>query len=167
MRSSPASLHLVLKKISADRSALSCRRADGTVTWARTAPFFPAHDLTHFAVESVLAWPRGFFGLIAEGWQLGAFAEPGVAARLPRESLVAENLVGHIERLGDETTVGDFNSALAASLVAQDLPPFRALTAAELTCIRTTRSALLARWKALPMGETLELDFPAEAATRG
>jgi hypothetical protein len=53
---------------------LRCVRADGSVTWqkqeSRHAGFFALHDLTHFAVESTLGFQRGFFGLIAEGWEI-------------------------------------------------------------------------------------------------
>ena len=41
-------------------AALSCERADGSVTWQRQegqlGRFFPLHDLTHFAVETVLGF---------------------------------------------------------------------------------------------------------------
>src|SRR4051812_25497456 len=96
------SLQIELKKISAERASLTCRRPDGTATWSRVALFFPLHDLTHFAVESALGLREGFFGLIAAGWELADFTKPGVAARLPAEGLVVENIIGTIERLGDD-----------------------------------------------------------------
>jgi hypothetical protein len=55
-------------------------RADGTATWERkeepNAWFFVAHDLTHFAVETILGYRRGFYGLVAEGWALSDFGTP-------------------------------------------------------------------------------------------
>ncbi len=155
-------LHIELKKISAERSSLACRRPDGTATWSRLDSFYPLHDLAHFAVESELGLRRGFFGLIADGWQLDNFAERGFAARLPAESFLAENLVGTIERLGDDLSPPEFATALTNSLAAQNLPPFRVLSADELARIRATRAALIARWRALPVGETLRLDFPLD-----
>jgi hypothetical protein len=66
---------------------LRCTRADGSVTWqkqnARHAPFFALHDLTHFAVESALELPRGFFGLVAEGWDLDDLTGKGTRGPLP------------------------------------------------------------------------------------
>ena len=153
-------LQIELKKISAERSSLTCRRPDGSVTWSRVHSFFPLHDLTHFAVESELGLQQGFFGLIAAGWDLADFMQPGVAARLPVEGLLAENLVGTVERLGDDLSEAEFSAALTDSLTAQSLPPFRALAAAELARIRARRAALLAQWRALPAGETLRLEFP-------
>ena len=49
---------------------LRCIRDDGSTAWQkqpdRYAAFFALHDLTHFAVETTLAYRRGFFGLVAE-----------------------------------------------------------------------------------------------------
>ena len=153
-------LHIEWKKISTERAALTCRRPDGTATWSRLSSFFPLHDLAHFAVEKELGLTRGFFGLIAEGWQLDDFTQPDVAARLPPESLVAENLVGTVERLGHDAPLEEFFAALAATLAAQKLPAFRALRVDELARVRATRAALIAQWRALPVGETLRLSFP-------
>lgn len=64
-------LMIQIKKKTDGSAALSCRRADGSVTWqrqeGRQGCFFPLHDLTHYAVETVLGHPRGFYGLVAEG----------------------------------------------------------------------------------------------------
>lgn len=43
-----------IKKGRDGRPTLTCIRADGSRTWSRVHPFFPLHDLTHYAVESVL-----------------------------------------------------------------------------------------------------------------
>lgn len=154
------SLHIELKKISAERASLTCRRPDGTATWSRVHSFFPLHDLAHFAVESELGLRQGFFGLIASGWNLEDFTQPGAAARLPAEGLMAENLVGAVERLGDDLSETEFSAVLTDSLTAQELPPFRLVAAHELAVIRTKRAALIAQWRALPIGETLHLEFP-------
>ncbi len=153
-------LQIELKKVSAERSALTCRRPDGTATWLRVPSFFPLHDLTHFAVESELGLREGFFGLIAAGWNLEDFTQAGVAARLPVEGLLAENLVGNIERLDDDLSETEFSAALTDSLTAQGLPPYRRVAAVELARIRAQRAALIVQWRALPVGETLRLAFP-------
>ncbi len=152
-------LQIEFKKISAERASLRCRRPDGSATWSRVQAFFPLHDLTHFAVESELGLRQGFFGLIASGWDLSDFTQPGVAARLPAEGIVVENIVGTVERLGEELTAADFAGALADSLAGQNLPPYRTLGDEELKRIREKRAALIAQWRALPVGETLRLEF--------
>ena len=155
-------LQVELKKISAERASLTCRRPDGSATWSRVHSFFPLHDLTHFAVESELGLQQGFFGLVAAGWDLADFTSPGVAARLPTEALTTENIVGTVERLGDDLSPAEFATALADSLAAQNLPPHRELAADELARIRATRAALIAQWRTLPVGDTLRLEFPLD-----
>ena len=65
----------------------TCVRRDGSATWQRhqgaQARFFPFHDLTHYAVETVLGMRRGFYGLVAEGWDFADFGTPCRAARSP------------------------------------------------------------------------------------
>ena len=60
-----ATLTIEFKKTKDGRPSLACVRPDGTRTWARVHPFFPTHDLTHCAVESVLGFDQAFFGLVA------------------------------------------------------------------------------------------------------
>src|SRR5258708_38782505 len=64
-----------IKKKANGGAALSCLRADGSVTWQRQeglqGRFFPLHDLTHYAVGSVLGGDQAFFGLIAQGGGMG------------------------------------------------------------------------------------------------
>ncbi len=101
-----------LKKGRDGPATLACVRADGTRTWGKEHPFFPTHDLTHCAVESVLGFDQAFFGLIATGWDIDDFAKPGASRRMPFQAIVAEHVVE-------------------------------------------------ARWHALPVGATMDVEFPA------
>src|SRR5947209_15695669 len=91
-----------IKKKGDGSAALSCLRADGSVTWQRQkgqqGRFFPLHDLTHYAVETVLGHTRGFYGLVAEGWDLTDFGSPWPRGPLPPEALVSEFIVGFLDR---------------------------------------------------------------------
>ena len=91
-----------IKKKNDGSAALSCLRADGSVTWQRQnglqGRFFPLHDLTHYAVETVLGHTRGFYGLVAEGWDLTDFGNPWRRGPLPPEALVSEFIVGFLDR---------------------------------------------------------------------
>ena len=53
---------------------LRVTRDDGSTIWQKQsgahATFFPLHDLTHYAVESVLAIGDAFYGLLAAGWSI-------------------------------------------------------------------------------------------------
>lgn len=150
-----------LKKTKDGRPSLSCVRGDGTRTWARVQPFFPTHDLTHCAVESVLGFENAFFGLVASGWNLDDFAEPGATRRFPPQSLWAEHVVGIIER-GMATDAIALNAALAASIDRATAEPPE-ITDDQLGRILTLRTRLIEQWHRLAPGETLAVEFPVRA----
>jgi hypothetical protein len=159
------SLQVNLKKISADQSSFHCRRPDGTDVWSRVHPFYPHHDLSHFAVESALGLRQGFYGLIADGWDLSDFLEQGAATRLPVEAFWTECVVGVTELLNRNAPLplGEWQDALDQSVAGQKLAPFRRVGADEYARMNSLRFALLARWTALPTGETLALEFALPA----
>jgi hypothetical protein len=69
---------------------LRCTRQDGSVTWQKQtkhAAHFALHDLTHYAVETALGYRRGFFGLIAEGWDVEDTTGKGARGALPARRL--------------------------------------------------------------------------------
>jgi hypothetical protein len=143
-----------IKKKTDGGAALSCTRADGTVTWqqqnGQQGRFFPLHDLTHYAVEAVLDL-RGFFSLVAEGWDFGDFGKPWPRGPLPAEAHAVEQVVGFL----------DTERASGREWAAADLrlaPPY-AFSEEELGQVRDARRDLFARWAALPEGDTLELRF--------
>lgn len=153
-----------LKKGRDGPSTLACVRADGSRTWGKEHPFFPLHDLTHCAVESVLGFDQAFFGLIAAGWSIDDFAKPGASTKLPPQALLAEHLVGVLDReraLAQPLTAAEVNEAVVASLSPADRARFEPLTEAQLASVRALRQALESRWSALAPGTTLEIEFPA------
>jgi len=133
---------------------LRCTRSDGSATWqkqTRHAAHFALHDLTHFAVESTLGFRRGFFGLIAEGWEIDDTTGKGARGPLPQEAAEVERIVGFF----------DTERASGVLLIAEDFDgqAVRRLTDAEIARIRKSRGELFARWFALEPGGTLELRF--------
>ena len=96
-----ARLTIRIKKNTDGTAALSCTRADGTVTWQRQQGaqglFFPRHDLTHYAVETVLEYRSAFYGLIATGWNISDFGPPWPRGQMPEEAGVAELIVGFLD----------------------------------------------------------------------
>ena len=133
---------------------LRCTRADGSVTWqkqTRHAAHFALHDLTHFAVESTLGFRRGFFGLIAEGWDIDDTTGKGDRGPLPREAVEVERIVG----------LFDTERASGVLLTAEDFASHapRGLTEEEIVQVRTCRGELFSRWSALEPGGTMELRF--------
>jgi hypothetical protein len=144
---------------------LRCVRADGSATWQKQqahAAFFALHDLTHFAVESTLDYERGFFGLIAQGWEIEDTTGKGKRGRLPHEAVEVEHIVGAFDReraSGVFVTAEDFNSFAASQAASAGRPAPRPLTEEEIQRIRARRGELMSQWLALPPGETLELRY--------
>ena len=167
-------LRIQIKK-SQDATSLTCIRPDGTVTWHRhlgsQAGFFPRHDLTHYAVETVLSQLQGFYSLVAEGWDLSDFGTPSPRGRVPAEADSVEAIVGFLDlerSSGNIASVDELNSYLASRGEEQKWPAPLTVSETDLEQIRRVRADLFARWDALSAGETLELSFTpgAPASTR-
>ncbi len=131
-------------------------RADGSMTWqkqsARQAAHFALHDLTHFAVETTLGYSRGFYGLIAAGWDVEDTTGKGARGPLPPEAAEVERIVGlfDTERAGGQIwTSEEFNG----------FSP-RAMTLEEIQRVRARRSELFQQWSAIEAGSALELQYP-------
>lgn len=124
------------------------------MTWqkqTRHAAHFVLHDLTHYAVETALGYRRGFFGLIAEGWDAEDTTGKGARGRLPMEAVEVEQVVGLFDSergSGTLWTVEEFNSFAPRHLSAEDIHKVRAL-----------RGSLFEKWFALAPGAAIELEF--------
>lgn len=135
---------------------LSCQREDGSQTWQKqkstTAAHFALHDLTHYAVETTLGYGSGFFGLVAGGWDIEDTSGKGARGPIPPEALEVESIVGLFDRERGSSltwTAEEFNS------FAQ-----RPLTEPQIQAIRECRAELFRRWREIPPGAKLELEFP-------
>ncbi len=165
-------LSIRLTKRAADEYVLTCVRPDGSVARQHyrgpTAHFFPRHDLTHYVIETELRMKRGFYGLVAEGWNLGDFGAPWPRGRIPEDADPAENIVGPLDRevgLPGPFTAEEFNRLLGDALAK--MPGARGgvpVTEAILERIRTQIGELNACWLALPAGDTMELSFDLRVA---
>jgi hypothetical protein len=164
----PAGLTIRIKKNADGRTSLSCTRADGTTTWQRQeggqAAFFPRHDLTHYAVETSLGHRHGFFGLVADGWDLTDFGTPWPRGPLPPVANLTEIIVGFFDQeraTGQLVSARGLNEHLAAH---KEIHGLRAASISEgdIATVRETRAELFRRWDLLPPGDTLELRFPAD-----
>ncbi len=133
---------------------LRCTRHDGTVTWqkqTRHAAHFALHDLTHYAVETVLGYRQGFFGLIAEGWDVEDTTGKGARGAIPAEAVEVERIVGLFDSergSGMLWTAEEFNAFAP-----------RPLTTEEILGVRSARGALFRQWSETASGEKLELTF--------
>ena len=155
-----------IKKSADGRSALTCTRADGTTTWQSMknaqAAFFPRHDLTHYAVETVLGHRKGFYGLVASGWDLSDFGSPWPRGRMPAEAALSEMVVGFLDLergTGELARAEDVNQRLREYCAENGLAAPTLLTDDELWRVRQKRGELFAMWDALSPGDALELPF--------
>ena len=145
-------------------------RADGTRTWQKrtgaTADFFAVHDLTHYAVETELGFGRGFYGLVAEGWDLADFGTPWPRGPLPPEALPAEVIVGCFDTARaarSPLTADDCNASVASYFRNAGLPIPPPVTMEALDRIRERLSELVWRWHAVPPDGMLQLEFSLDA----
>lgn len=150
---------------------LACIR-EGSVALQRTrhGSFFALHDLMHYAVESTLGMRQGFFGLMAAGWDFATFGdrEDPRYRDIPAEALAAEQLVGILFTRISERGLADpellplladeINTAWSAALHAE---PGAGLQPRQLADILHRFEDLSQRWTAVPLGEHLELVWPA------
>jgi len=143
---------------------LRCVRRDGSATWQRHekhSSFFSYHDLRHFAVETTLGLRKGFYGLIADGWDIADTTGKGARGKLSAASVFVEHIVGLFERerAGGALplSASEFNAQIDAIIGTDpDRPSF---TDAQLTTVRNRTEELHRQWAGIPAGSTLELTF--------
>lgn len=167
--SEPPALRIRFIRRADGTAALSCERRDGSIAWqrqaSRHADFFALHDLTHYAVETTLGLQQAFYGLLAAGWDFADFGKLWPRGPLPTDGLVAEVLVGLCDQeraSGLEWSAADVNESgktYCATSGTGALWPL--LTDAQLAAIRVAMRDLFARWHAVPVDGTLELEYPS------
>jgi hypothetical protein len=166
-----------LKRAPDGSAALTCIRADGSKTWQRQTgaqgAVFPAHDLTHYAVETALAYQHGFYGLIADGWEIAGFTAPYAHGPIPREARQAEFLVGVFDTqrlMGPDWTPAEIRAQAAryapASNTAREPLSVSALSETDIERVLSIRAGVLARWATTGPGQTLELEFTRPTTKR-
>jgi hypothetical protein len=146
-------LRIEIVKRTDGAGVLRCTRPDGSVSWQkqpRHAAHFALHDLTHFAVETVLGCRRAFFGLVADGWDIEDTTGKGARGPLPEEAAETERIVG----------LFDAERACGVKWSATDFLQYtgRMLTDDEICRIRELRAELFRRWAAVPVGGALKLE---------
>ena len=158
-------LKIRLKRRSDGSAAITCEREDGTTTWQRqegvVGQVFPAHDLTHYSVETTFGYTQGFFGLVADGWDISDFAKPWPRGSIPDEAQEVELLVGLLDM--QRRMLADWN---AEEMLEQgrlyvasrdDRACLPSLTDETLEKVKKLRAEVFAKWSAIEPGDTLEL----------
>jgi hypothetical protein len=159
-------MDIELTKSASGGSILKCIRADGSIAWqrnqGRNGMFFALHDLRHYAAESVLRADKGFFGLIAAGWEVTDTTGKGSRGKIPDETIAIEHLVGLLDAEGaggDNMTARELNGYAVAYAAQHNRPSPAAISEQSLAKIRGLTMKLHAEWMALPSGEKMRLFF--------
>jgi hypothetical protein len=164
------SLRIDITKRADGAAILCCTRADGSVCWqrqeGRQAQFFPRHDLVHYAVESALGADRGFFGLIAQGWDITDTEGKGTRGPLPAQAIFIEHLVGLIERGGigrAPLSAAELNEQVGQLAAEGRLAAAIAVSDDTLFGMRAQIDELHEQWASVMPGGMLTLWFPPRA----
>jgi hypothetical protein len=118
--------------------------------------------MTHYVVETELGFRSGFFGLVADGWDINDTSGKGHRGPLPTEAVIVEQIVGlfDVQRtLGVEWTADEVNEHARKYVSGRGGPEMRPLTGEEIARVRARAHELVERWKKLTPDETLELPF--------
>jgi hypothetical protein len=161
-------MQVLFTKHTSKPPTLTCIRDDGTTTWFQSknhGDFFAIHDLTHYAIETILQYDQAFFGLVAHGRNLDDFAgtvhgEKETRA-YPSEALYAEIMAGLLtvaENTNNKLNYGDFITSLKESCVKHSTPVPK-ITEVQIQAIRSRVHELTQRWHSTPEGDTLHLTF--------
>jgi hypothetical protein len=155
-----------IKKGKDGSGALSGTRADGSVVYqrqnAKQAAFFVRHDLTHFAVETVLGHRKGFYGLLADGWEFENFGAKWDKKQFPADADPSELIVGlfDAEHRGDRAwSAAEFNDYARNFMQGLDGSWKLGVNDEQLDRVRVMLTDLMRRWDAVEAGGTLELAF--------
>jgi len=159
----PKGLRVQFTKRIDGKVVLCCTRDDNSTTWQRHdkhGAFYAFHDLSHFAVETVLGLRQGFYGLLADGWDITDTTGKGARGKIPDASILVEHIVGLFqqERSGGSAPLAaaEFN-ALLEQMIGRPLSPL--FTDAQLTATRKRIVDLHRQWLATPPGCSLDLVF--------
>jgi hypothetical protein len=149
---------------------LRCTRRDGSVTWQRYdkhSGFYAFHDLRHFAVETILGCRSGFYGLLADGWDIAETDGKGSRGRLSPASILVEHIVGLLDRElaggASPLCAAEFNAQLDMMLGVD--PSRSPNTDDQLARVRNRADELHRQWAGLPLGFAMDLNFTRDTRT--
>jgi hypothetical protein len=165
----PASMRILIHKLSDERHVLALEREGGTGEQAECETrSLLLHDLLHYAVEAEAGLDQGFWGALARGRTLDDMNDrsgAAMAGELP-QLMVIEQIVGALSSIAKGPSPDALATALHAyaGALGTRLPDW--LTADFIARVRERMRSLTGHWKAIRFGETMELTWP-DANSRG
>jgi hypothetical protein len=159
-------MKLIFTKLTDQSHRLEIVRTDGThETRELVTRELLFHDLLHYTVETVAGLRGGFYGRLARGDSLNAVDDAAKAELQNANSEIAivERTVGMVTGVleappPDEPKLRAIDRTLEGSGMSR--PAW--LDAAFLERVRETMRQLQGRWKAVPFGGSMALDFAGE-----
>ena len=137
-------------------------RDNGTETWMYSDDFFIQHDLSHFAIESVMAYRTAFNGMLNRGMDIKDFEDREKRAKITvtDEACYAENMSNLFLTEILQGEFEDFNAVQKESFKAINTQ-YQSITLSneKIKAIRNYLRQLLDQWNEMPFGETMELTF--------
>jgi len=137
-------------------------RDNGTETWMYSDDFFVHHDLSHYAIESVMQYKTAFNGMLNSGMNIKDFEDKEKRARLTvtDEAFYAENMSNLFLTEIMQGEFEDFNEVQQQAFVSFNYEyPTITLSKEKIGEIRNQLRQLLQQWNEMAAGETLELIF--------
>jgi len=155
-------LTLRFTRVSADEHRFAYLRPDGTgEAFDLESDGLIFHDLLHFAAETEAGLQGSFYGLLAK---VGGYAELSVGggAALGGEIAITERVVAALAEAvrGDELDADAVLEQARADFALDGGRAPRWLTAEFAAKVCERMRDLDGRWRATPVGETMELRFP-------
>lgn len=162
-----SNMKIQFKKQQDKPSVLTCIREDGTTTWVKMYPGIEAHDLGHYAVETILDFKNAFYGMVAKGSNIEDFELPReqrpqkvLPQNLDSEALIAEHLVNLLmTKAQTEGEAFDIMATLRVILQENRLPFPENLTEKNMDKVWKLFIDLNHQWQQLPAGKTMEMEF--------
>ena len=158
-----------IKKGKDGSGALTCEREDGSIVYqrqdAKQAGFFVRHDLTHYAVETVLGHRKGFYGLIAAGWTFEDFGEKWDKRKFPADAEPSELIVGlfDAQRASEATwSAAEFNEHARVFMRQVGVEIGDVIDQEQFERVQARIGELMKRWERVKPGGTLELEFEVQ-----
>ena len=141
---------------------ISCKRADGSVTWMQSDDFFVHHDLMHYAVETIMNYRNAFYGMLESGIDISDFELPKEKRTFSysTEALHSETLVGLINT---ELSQGNFEDLqqVIREMYESNYPSIAApeVRLESVARIKEKYEELVLNWMILAPNEKLILQF--------
>ncbi|MBU3012702.1 hypothetical protein KO506_14910 [Polaribacter vadi] len=83
-----------------NRSTLSCKRKDGSITSQNLGPDFPNHDIAHYIVEKKFKLENGFYGKIKSGKTIVELSDKEIIKTFGAETWLSEIMARNLQAIG-------------------------------------------------------------------